>query len=141
MNTDERYDIIEHTADIGIRAYGRTKKELFTNAATGMFEFIADLNNARTLKTLTLKIEADSIEELLISWLEELLYQFDTKKILFKRFIIEKLSCNKLTAKVSGERLAPKRHILYREIKAVTYHELRVARVKTRWEASVIFDI
>lgn len=149
INTDEisvmqkfkGYDILEHTADIGIRAYGKTRKELFINAATGMFGIIADLDDVRIIKTVPIRLKAPSLEELLVLWLQELLYRFDIDKILFKKFAIERMSETQLIAKVSGERLDADKHTLYRELKAVTYHELKIERLKTTWQARVIFDI
>ena len=137
----KRYEIIEHTADIGLRAYGKDLKELFTNAAYGMFKIMADLKNVRPKESLIIEQKAPNIEELFLLWLSELLYQYNSKKIIFKEFLIDKLTENLITAKVQGEKLDFKRHRVKTEIKAVTYHQLKVQRVKNHWQAEVIFDV
>jgi SHS2 domain-containing protein len=137
----KRYEIIDHTADIGLRAYGKDLKQLFTNAAVGMFGILADLKNVRAKEQLAIKVEAPNTEELFLSWLGELLYQYNSKGIIFKEFSIETLSEKAVSAKVVGEKVDLKRHRLKTEIKAVTYHQLRVQKVKDAWQAEVIFDV
>ncbi len=137
----KRYEIIDHTADIGLRAYGRDLNQLFINAAYGMFEIMADLKNVRPKESLKIKQEAPNIEELFLLWLSELLYQSNSKKIIFKEFLIDKLTENSISAKAQGEKLDFKRHRLKTEIKAVTYHQLKVEKVKDYWQAEVIFDV
>jgi SHS2 domain-containing protein len=137
----KRYEIIEHTADIGIRAYGRDLKELFANAAYGCFEVLADLDNVRLLESVDLTLEAENLEELLVSWLRELLYKCDSLQILFKDFQIKRLEQNRIDATARGERLHPQRHRFKAEIKAVTYHELKIEKIAGVWTVQVIFDV
>jgi SHS2 domain-containing protein len=73
--------------------------------------------------------------------LSELLYRYNSKKIIFKEFLIDKLSENSISARAQGEKWDLKRHRLKAEIKAVTYHELRVKKVKNHWQGRVIFDV
>ncbi len=137
----KKYEIINHTADIGIKVYGKDLKELFINAAFGMFEIIADLKSVETKKLIRLNLKAPNIEELLVSWLRELLYQYNTKEILFKEFTIEQLSENQIKAKAKGERFNPQKHELKTEVKAITYHGLKAEQTKDGWQAEVIFDV
>ena len=137
----KRYEIIEHTADIGLRCWGGDLKELFINAAYGMFSILADLKNVRSKKSLEIKLEAPNVEELFLSWLSELLYQYNSKSIIFKEFLIDKLSQNLISAQAKGEKLNLKRHRLKTEIKAATYHQLKVQKMKNYWQGEVIFDI
>jgi len=137
----KRYEVIDHTADIGIKAYGKDLKSLFANAAYGMFDIMADLKNVRTKESLKIESEAPNVEELFLSWLGELLYQYNSKKIIFKRFVIDKLSENMISALAQGEKLDLKKHALKTEIKAATYHQLKVQKVKDEWQAEVIFDV
>jgi len=137
----KRYEIIDHTADIGLRAYGKDLKQLFANAACGMFGILADLKNVRAKESLEIKLKAPNTEELFLSWLSELLYQYNSKEILFKEFLIDELNERSISAQARGEKLDLKRHRLKTEIKAVTYHELKVQKVKDTWQAEVIFDI
>ena len=137
----KRYEVIDHTADVGLRAYGKDIKELFANAAYGMFNILADLKNVHPKRSLKIKVEAPNIEELFLSWLSELLYQYETREIIFKEFLIDKLSENSISARAQGEKLDLRKHRLKAEIKAVTYHELKVQKIKNHWQGEVIFDI
>ena len=137
----KRYEIIDHTADIGIKAYGKDLKELFANAASGCFEILADLKDVRIKESLRIELEAPNIEELFLSWLSELLYQYNSKKIIFKEFSIDKLTNKEIFALAQGEELDLHRHRLKTEIKAVTYHQLKVRKVKDSWVGEVIFDV
>ncbi|MEE8360453.1 MAG: archease, partial [Candidatus Omnitrophota bacterium] len=67
----KQYEIVEHTADIGVKAYGKTLQELFANAARGLFDIIADLEGLKISTSIKIKLEAPNIEELLIAWLDE----------------------------------------------------------------------
>ena len=137
----KRYEIIDHTADIGIKVHGKDLKSLFANAAYGMFDIMADLKNVRTKESLKIESEAPNVEELFLSWLGELLYQYNSKKIIFKEFVIDKLTENTISASAQGEKLDLSRHALKTEIKAATYHQLKVEKVKDIWQAEVIFDV
>jgi SHS2 domain-containing protein len=137
----KRYEVIDHTADIGIKVYGKELKDLFFNAAYGMFSLIADLKNVQAKEPLNIKLKAPNIEELFLSWLSELLYQFNSKNIIFKEFIINKLSEEMISAQAKGEKLNLKKHHLKAEIKAVTYYELKVQKFKNYWQGEVIFDV
>ena len=142
----KEFEIIEHTADVGIIAYGKNKKEVFINAAKGMFDIITGGN--KTLKENfcdRIRVEADNLESLLFAWLNELLYISETKLVILNKFDIKDLSNSKISAEVRGlkiNRLNPKIEI-EKEIKAVTYHWLEIKKDEKSglWRAQVIFDI
>ncbi len=135
------YEIIEHTADIGIRAFGDTEEHLFENAAAGMFSLICNPSLVRDTHAYPVSIEAEDRETLLVEWLNELLFLFEARGVIFGRFEVDDISEVHLTATAFGEDLDRERHRLMADIKAVTYHMLKVRRVDGRWEATVIFDI
>ncbi|MBU4362317.1 archease [bacterium] len=140
----KEFEILEHTADIGIAAYGKTKREVFINAAKGMFEIIAGEN--KTLKENfcdKIKLEADNLEGLLFAWLNELLYLSETKLVVLNKFEIKDLSNNKIEAEVGGAKINPPSVKIEKEIKAVTYHRLEIIKDEKNglWRAQVIFDI
>ena len=140
----KKYEFFEHTADIGIRAFGKTLKELFANAATGMFEIIAAKKqkaDTKKQKAKEFKIikQADSLENLLVEWLDELLFLFATKNIVFEKFGIEELDEKHIKAIVFG--LAAKNFDIKTEVKAVTYHMLEIKKHRNNWQAQVIFDV
>ncbi len=135
------YEIIEHTADIGIRASGATLEELFQNAAIGMFSMITDLDRIEDTQALTVKVEAEDREMLLVEWLNELLYHFDSQDMLFNRFIITRLSETGLKAVAYGEPIDHAKHDLKTDVKAATYHMLKIRNVGGVLSAEVIFDV
>ena len=110
-----------------------------------MFEIIADLKTVESRKAIKIELEAPDLEELLVSWLRELLYRWSTEEILFGEFTINFFSTQgkkkRLSAEVRGEKLDPARHQLKTEVKAVTYHELMIQRGAGGWMAQLIFDV
>ncbi len=147
----KKYETFDHTADLGLRVFGRTKEELFANAAYGMFDILTDLKNVQAKETLKIEQEAPNLEELFLSWLSELLYQYNGKEMIFKKFGIDKLTDQAISARAQGEKVDLERHRLKTEIKAVTYHELKVQKLTVKqywpeagkdcWQAEVIFDV
>jgi len=140
----KEFEILEHTADIGIAVYGKTKREVFINAAKGMFEIIAGEN--RNLKENfydKIKLEADNLEGLLFAWLNELLYIGETELVILNKFEIKDLSNNKIEAEVKGIKINPPSVKIKKEIKAATYHRLEIKKdgESGLWRAQVIFDI
>jgi SHS2 domain-containing protein len=140
----KEFEIIDHTADIGIVAYGKTKREVFINAAKGMFEIIAGEN--RDLKEnfyAKIKLEAKSLEDLLIAWLNELLYISEVKLVILNKFKIKELSDGQIKAEVGGTKINHLSIRIKREVKAVTYHRLEIKKDEGSglWRAQVIFDI
>jgi SHS2 domain-containing protein len=138
----KEFEILEHTADIGIAAYGKTKREVFINAAKGMFEIIAGEN--RNLKFYDkIKLEADNLEGLLFAWLNELLYIGETRLVILNKFQIKDLSDYQIEAEIEGMKINPPSVKIEKEIKAVTYHRLEIKKDEESglWRAQVIFDI
>ena len=136
-----RYEEIPHTADIAIRAYGKDLKELFGNAAYGMFDIIADLEGIKNSLTIEINLKAPSKEELLVSWLDELLYNFYTKGIIFSEFDIASINEKELTAKSHGRHVGENRNRLKREIKAATFHDLEIKESSEGLSVDIVFDV
>ncbi|MBL7071118.1 MAG: archease [Candidatus Omnitrophica bacterium] len=137
----KRFEIIDHTADISIKAYGKSLKELFRNAAFGMFNILADLEGITTSTSLELKLDAPDKEELLIEWLDELLYNFYTKQLIFCDFDITELTDKNLTAKVKGRFIGENKNRLKTEIKAATRHDLHITKKEDTYEVRIVFDV
>lgn len=137
----EPYEIIDHTADIAIKAHGKTISEAFENAAKGMFNIITDNSEIESTGQYDIKLEAPDLEQLLIDWLSELLFINTSQNLVFGFFKVELDSKkNKLSAKVFGEKYDISKHKKGAEIKAVTYHMLEV-RNKRPYHVQVLFDI
>ena len=153
----DKFKIIEHTADIGIEAYGENLNELFENAAYGMFSIIAYPGKVEEKETAEIKILQPTLEDLLHSWLEELLFRESTEEILFSKFIVRiydyaEISLDSLEERFSligkafGEKINPKKHRLKTEIKAATYYQLKIEHYtisdkRSAFKARVIFDV
>jgi len=139
------YELIEHTADIGIRVKGKDLEELFRNAAGAMFDIIAQRKSPRhhvttsPVEKINLKQEAENLEELFINWLNELLSLSATKEKIFCDFKFKRLSERNLEAGAYG--CAIKDYKINAEIKAATYHQLKIEQTKAGWQAEVIFDV
>ncbi|MBE0429635.1 MAG: archease [Thermoleophilia bacterium] len=135
------YEVIEHTADVGIRAYGDTEWQAFENAALGMFSLITELSGVNAEIEFPVDVQADDHETLLVDWLNELLYIFESNRVLLSRFEVTELEDSHLKGRAWGEPIDKTRHELKSDIKAVTYHMLKVKKVDDRWQTAVIFDI
>lgn len=137
-----QYEWIEHTADVGVRVFGDDLKGLFSHAASAFFEIITEIDTIEPRKIYTIKVRGDDWEELLVNWLNELLFLFETKGLVFREFEIEEIRRNYLRAKAKGEPFDLKKHPLGTGIKAITYHRLKVEKkAKGHWEAQIVFDI
>jgi len=130
------FKIIDHTGDMGIIVYGEDLKELFFNASRAFFSLITNLNRIRSTVDHTIVLKGENLDELMVSWLGELLYLFDAKE-----FDIEEVNKYGLKATVRGEPFQPERHVLKRGIKAVTYHQVKVEKKGGKWEGRIIFDL
>jgi len=135
----EKFKLIEHTADMGLVAYGETLVEAFANAAFGMFSIIADIDEVKEIESRRVEIGEEDMEGLLFEWLNSLLYYFDVEMLIFKRFDIIDFGEGRLVAECFGEKYDPYRHHLKTGIKSATYHMLKVDRGKKR--VQVIFDV
>ena len=131
----------EHTADIGIRAWGAEFSEVFEEAGKALFSVMAELDSVSPKERLKVELAADSGEELFLKWLKELLFIFDTKRLLLCEFRVLDLRSTRLAAEMAGEKLDNSKHKLGREVKAVTRHQFKLAREKARYLAEVILDI
>ncbi len=136
------FEYIEHTADAGMRVWGENLQTLFTHAAQGLFEMIAVIDSIDETSLINIQLESESVEMLFVSWLDEIIFRHETDEMFFKRAEICSISSTELVAKVYGEPTDYNKHIVYTEIKAVTYHQLYVEqKPNNTWEAQVIFDL
>jgi SHS2 domain-containing protein len=137
----EKFEVVDISGDAGIRAYGTTLEDVFTNAAMGMYSLITDPEGIGETKEIDVAAESRSLEGLLVSWLNELIFHFDTYGFLGRKIRIETLENLRVVAKVSGEDFDPERHERRLLVKAATYHQLSMEKKEGHWVAHVIFDI
>jgi len=140
-----KFEFLEHTADVYIRAHGITMEEAYQNAALAMFETMTDSSKIAQTQQETLDVEAEDQYALLYNWLEALLVKFETENMLFSKFEItdwkETAESFKFKAKVWGEKFDPKKHPQKVGVKAVTYHLMVVIREPQKVVLEFILDI
>ena len=134
------FEIVNHTADVGIIAHGVDMKQAFANAARGLFSLITELDDVQEVLYRDIEVTATDKESLLVEWLNELIYRFDTENIIFKRFDITELDNTRLIARSYGEKVDSSKHKLKTGVKATTYHMLKVDK-DDGYKVQVIFDI
>jgi len=139
--TKKGFEIIDHTADVGIIAYGADLKQLFSNAALALFSLVTEPKSIRQELQRDVKIISEDKDSLLVEWLNELIYLFDAEHILFSRFDIERLTNDSLQASCYGENIDPLRHKIRIGVKAATYHMLKIDKDSNGYRVHIIFDI
>jgi SHS2 domain-containing protein len=137
----EHYEVFEHTADVGLHAYGNTLSELFIHAAQGMESLMVAPVQIRTEVKREIAVTGHDEVSLLIAWLHELIVLFDTEYLLFREFEIVFITETQVQGRAFGEPYDARRHDLSSAIKAVTWHEAAVERVGKGYKARIIFDI
>lgn len=134
------FEIFEHTADVGIIAYGTTLEKAFENVAEGMFSLISP--NKKIENKAKKMIEISRVgddEQLVVDFLSELLYIHDTEKYVFGAFNVKINDVVKVEA--WGEKYNREKHGYGVEIKAVTYHLLEIKKNAKGYRITVLFDI
>jgi SHS2 domain-containing protein len=138
------YRFLEHTADTGLSIEAGSREQLFAEALAGFTDTVTELTRVGEGQRREIAVGAPSLEDLLVEWLGELLYRFETEGLLFRRteVAIEGEPPDlRLRATAWGEAYDAVRHPLKILVKAVTYHRLEVAESDGAWRAQVIFDI
>ena len=140
----KRYEFVEHTSDIAVCVYGRSLKDLFVSAALALESalFAKIKNKAKAcLQEVVIEKRAEANEDLLKEWLDELLFDFLTKGCVLHR--IKSLECDgeTLCARVLFDSFDKEYYEIKNEVKAVTYHELKVEKTPRQWQAHIIFDV
>jgi SHS2 domain-containing protein len=141
MLSQKPYEVFEHTADVGLHAYGSTLGELFIHAAEGMESLMVPPEQVRVQVSRDIAVDGHDSVSLLIAWLNELIFLFDTEYLIFREFNIDEFTETHLKGRASGEPYDAQRHDLSSAIKAVTWHEATVEQTENGYKARIIFDI
>lgn len=141
MTEGKRYEILDVTADVGILAFGEGIKALFENAALGMFSLIVEPEKIKVREKVEVKIESRNIEDLLVAWLNEILFIFETQEFIMKDCSVSEMDERHMIAEIRGEHYNPEVHPRNVHIKAATYHNLEIKKSNSGWRARVIFDV
>ncbi len=141
---DRDYEYFDHTADIGVKAYGSDLSQVFVNAARGMFSIMFEMID-EPLEEKVLKVELqnpdENYEQLLVDWLNELLYLLEAEDAVLSRFEIKELDGKVLKAEVAGGPFDSERHRYKTEVKSATYHMLEIGRENDKYFATILIDI
>jgi SHS2 domain-containing protein len=139
------FESVEHTADLAFVARGRTPEELFTHAAEAMVAFLYDSGSVEPREEEPIEVSGDDWEELLIAWLQEILYRQEVGRRVYRRFRVGSAEPPRLVATAWGEPFDPRRHEILTDIKAATYHDLAVTTETTAtgplWRVRVVLDL
>ena len=136
-----RYRLLEHTSDIKVEIYGTDLAELFTNAATCLFDLILDPQKVRETQSVPLSLVSADLSELFLDWLRELLFLFSTHSLAICRVEIRSVEPTKVQATAFGEEFNAERHGLKVEVKTPTYYEYRIDKTDEGYRATVILDV
>jgi SHS2 domain-containing protein len=147
----QKYKLFNHTADIGCEIFGKTRKELFANGVTALFDLILDQKRDRgnclaaalrtTWEEKCITINGNGLEDLLINFLREVLYLFNGKKWVVINCRPVEINRELIVAQLQGEPYNLKKHSVKMDIKAITYHGLSIKKTTKGWKARVIFDV
>jgi len=138
------FETFEHKADVGVRGIGKTKKEAFAECAKAMFSAMVDLETLGSEEIVNIEIETNDLESLLVDFLNHLLYLKDVNETLFNKFdlyIINKGDEWKLNGKAFGEKINKKKHDIKSDVKAASYHQLKVEEKDGKWLAQCVVDV
>jgi SHS2 domain-containing protein len=135
------YTVIDHTADVGMEVEAPSAEDLFVKSGLAMFDLMFGLGSIGGDVTKPLSVAAENPTELMVAWLNELLYFYAVEKIVFSGFTDVELGERTIRAVGCGEHFDPDKHRCDLEIKAATYHEASLACTHGRWKARVIFDV
>ncbi|HWB07686.1 MAG TPA: archease [Pirellulales bacterium] len=135
------YETFEHTADLGLRVRAPDLQTLFADAGRGLTSMIApNLDSIRPVREVRLRVAASRRDDLLFDWLSEILYLFESEHLLLSQFDVE-IDAEGVRGAARGEPVDESRHLLEHEVKAITYHGLKVEESPEGWLAEVIVDI
>jgi SHS2 domain-containing protein len=132
-----RFEEVEHTADLALKVHGHSLKEVFINAACGLFSLMADLENPAPSVSREVHLEAPDRESLLVDWLNELLYLHEVEEEIYTRFEIKTLSSTALSATVWGTKMKASKLT----VKAATFHDLEIRETEDGYMTTVVFDV
>ncbi len=136
------YQHLDHTGDLGVEVWGESWEALLHNASAALTDTLVDHSQVEVRQTVNWKLRADSLESLMVRQLEEILFQFDARGMIFAEFRIKKLAETQIECTAEGEPLDREKHHFKTEIKAVTYHQLKITReADNHWKARIIFDV
>jgi SHS2 domain-containing protein len=141
MDNQKNYRITTHHTELAVRITGSSQADLFANSAFALFDVMTDLAAVEIKERIPLEIEGNDRDDLMVNWMRELLYLYQSNGYLLKEFKISHVKDTIVKAEVCGEKVDPDRHEVKREIASVAAHKSRMEKTGNQWIAQVIFEL
>ena len=141
MIEKNRYRLTRRQSELAVRVTGNTQVDLFANSAFALFDVMADVDKIEVKERINLEVEGTDRDDLMVNWMRELLYLYQSSGYLLKEFNIREVRDTIVKAEVCGEKIDPDRHEIKQEIAAVAFDKSRMQKTGNQWIAQVIFEI
>jgi SHS2 domain-containing protein len=141
MDTQKKYRITTHHSELAVRISGSTQADLFANSAFALFDVMTDMAAIDIKESIPLEVEGSDRDDLMVNWIRELLYLYQSSGYILKEFKISEVKDTMVKAEVRGEKIDPDRHEVKQEITSVAAHKSRMEKTGNQWIAQVIFEL
>lgn len=142
MEQLKKYRLTKHQSELAVRVIGNSQADLFANSALALFDvMLADMGKVEPRERLPLEVEGTDRDDLMVNWVRELLYLYQSSGYLLKEFRVHQVKDTLVKAEVAGEKLDPDRHEIRQEIAAVAFHKSRMEKTGDQWTAHLIFEV
>ncbi len=141
MDNPKKYRITTHHTELAVRITGSSQADLFANSAFALFDVMTDLATVNIKESIPLEVEGSDRDDLMVNWMRELLYLYQSNGYLLKEFKISQVKDTIVKAEVRGEKVDPDRHDVKQEIASVAAHKSRIEKTGNQWIAQVIFEL
>lgn len=141
MDNQKKYRITKHQTELAVRITGNSQADLFANSALALFDVMTDPTAIEIKERISLEVEGNDRDDLMVNWMRELLYLYQGSGYLLKEFKISQVKDTIVKAEVCGEKVDPDRHEIKQEIAAVAFHKSRMEKTGNQWIAQVIFEL
>jgi len=141
MENQKKYRVTTRQSELAVKVMGHSQADLFANSALALFDVMTDIEKVETKERLPLEVEGTDRDDLMVNWMRELLYLYQTSGFLLKEFRIREVKDTLVKAEVCGEKIDPDRHDIKKEIAAVAYNQSRMTKTGDQWAAQLIFEV
>ncbi len=141
MDNQKSYRLNRHQSEIAVRVIGNSQADLFVNSAFALFDVMADIQAIESKERLPLEVEGTDRDDLMVNWVRELLYLYQSSGYLLREFQVHEVKDTIVRAEVCGEKIDPDRHEIKQEIASIAFHKSRMEKTGNQWTAHLIFEI
>jgi SHS2 domain-containing protein len=141
MENRNKYRLTRRQSELAVRVTGGSQADLFANSALALFDVMADVEKIEIKERIILEVEGTDRDDLMVNWMRELLYLYQSSGYLLKEFNIREVRDTIVKAEVCGEKIDPDRHEIKQEIGSVAFHKSRMEKTGNQWTAQVIFEL